>query len=394
MTATLPSYFSDLHIHIGSTRSGKPVKITASRSMTLTSVLEEASERKGMDMIGIIDAHVPEVLDELEALLEQGSAHEVAGGGIEYKQTSLILGSEVEIKEDGRGEAHFLCYIPTVHNMRELSLWLQARCKNITLSSQRIATTVRELQQVVDSLGGTVIPAHIFTPHKGMYGNCTDRMDEILDPSRILAVELGLSANTRMADRLMELHDKTFLTNSDAHSLAKIGREYQQIVMEKPCFQEWVMALKREDGRGVLVNYGLMPQLGKYHQTTCQSCGQPLAQTADGRCPHCGYKAVIRGVDERVNELANLAAGVHPNHRPPYVEQVPLEFIPGIGPKIRNKLYQAFGTEMNILHRTSCTELEKVVGEKLARTLTSASQGQLKVTSGGAGVYGRIAIDK
>lgn len=388
------SYFCDLHIHIGSTQSGKPVKITASRKMTLTNILEEASERKGIDMIGVIDAHVPEVLDELEDLLMQGAAKEIAGGGIHYKMTSLLLGSEVEIKEEGRGEAHFLCYLPTINRMREMTKWLQARCKNVTLSSQRIAATVSELQQVVHSLRGTVVPAHIFTPHKGLYGSCTDRMSEVLDPSLILAVELGLSANSEMADRLPELHDKTFLTNSDAHSLAKIGREYQQIAMLEPSFDEWIKVLKREEGRRVLVNYGLLPQLGKYHQTTCQSCGQQLEQTADARCPHCGFKAVIRGVDERVNELATLPTGSHPNHRPPYVEQIPLEFIPGIGPKLRNKLYESFGTEMNILHRIDDKEMAAVMGEKIAGILASARQGRFRVTTGGAGVYGRLAVDK
>lgn len=387
---TLTPYFSDLHIHIGATKSGKPVKITASRNMTLTSILEEASERKGIEMIGIVDAHVPEVIEELEGLLEKGYAAELADGGIRYKNTTLILGSEVEVKEEERGEAHFLCYVPYLARMREFTGWLSKRCKNIALSSQRIATNLRELQRVTEELDGTMIPAHVFTPHKGMYGNCTNHMAEILDPAKVFAVELGLSANTDMADCLSELQNKTFLTNSDAHSLPKIGREYQQIAMAGPSFREWMMALKRENGRQVIVNYGLLPRLGKYHQTTCQSCQQPLEQTLDGKCPHCGLNAVVRGVEERIRELADLPKGQHPAHRPPYVEQIPLEFIPGLGPKMRGKLFAAFGTEMNILHRADFESLSNVVGEKLARTITLAREGKLSVKTGGAGIYGRI----
>lgn len=390
MEARVP-YFADLHIHIGSTHSGKPVKITASRNMTLTRILEEASERKGIDMIGIIDSHVPEVQDELANLLEAGQAIELPNGGIRYKNTTLLLGCEVEVKEADRGEAHFLCYLPDLTRMKEFTFWLQKRCKNITLSSQRIQTDMRELQQVIAQGEGTIVPAHVFTPHKGMYGNCTDRMSEILDPSLINAVELGLSANTNMADQIGELHEKTFLTNSDAHSLAKIGREYQQLSLSQPTFQEWMKALRREDGRGVIANYGLLPQLGKYHQTTCQSCQQPLLQTLDGRCPHCGYKAVIRGVDERILELADTPVGIHPSHRPPYIEQVPLEFIPGLGAKTREKLYQAFGTEMNILHRVEPEDLAQVVGVKLANLIHQARTGRLSVTAGGAGTYGRVS---
>lgn len=379
-----------MHIHIGGTRSGRPVKITASRAMTLTKILEEAAWRKGMDMIGVIDAHSPEVQEELQELLERGEATEQREGGIRFQQTVLILGCEVEIKEEGRGEAHFLAYLPTLHAMQAFTHWLESRCKNVHLSSQRIRTTIRELQQSVRELEGTVVPAHIFTPHKGLYGSCTDSMQEVLDPALIHAVELGLSANTQMADQISELHDKTFLTNSDAHSLGKIGREYQEIRMKEASFAEWVKALQRKDGRGVVVNYGLHPQLGKYHQTACQSCQTPLPADDPLRCPVCGFKRVVRGVSVRIGQLANLPEGVHPVNRPPYVEQVPLEFIPGVGPKLLQKLYDAFGTQMNILHRVEEEDLMRVAGDKIAQRIILARSGALKVQAGGAGTYGRI----
>lgn len=390
MAKPLRTYFSDMHIHIGGTRSGKPVKITASRQMTLTRILEEASERKGMEMIGIIDAHAPEVQDELSDLLQRQEAIPHPDGGISYKQTMLILGCEVEIKEPGRGEAHFLCYLPSLAEMRLFTQWLAARCKNVHLSSQRISASLLELQKKVASLGGIFIPAHIFTPHKGYYGSCADRLTDTLDPALIDGVELGLSANTQMADRIAELHAKTFLTNSDAHSLAKIGREYQAIRMEEPSFAEWRKALHREAGRKIMTNYGLHPRLGKYHQTSCQACHTPLPEKGDGRCPHCGYKAVVGGVAQRILQLADLPKGQHPAHRPPYVEQIPLEFIPGIGAKTMEKLYQAFGTEMNILHRTQEERLASVVGEKLARMIVLARDGQLTIVAGGAGTYGKV----
>jgi uncharacterized protein (TIGR00375 family) len=386
----LSTYFCDLHIHIGGTQSGKPVKITASRTMTLTRILEEASERKGMEMIGIIDAHSPEVQQELDELIERKRAIPHPQGGIAYKQTMLLLGCEVELKEPGRGEAHFLCYLPTLESMRQFTRWLAARCKNVHLSSQRIEARLPELQEYLASQEGILIPAHIFTPHKGLYGSCTDRLGDVLDPALVDAVELGLSANTDMADRIHELHDKTFVTNSDAHSLARIGREYQAIRMSEPCFAEWRKALKRMKGRGVTTNYGLHPGLGKYHQTACQSCQAPLPEEGDGRCPRCGFKAVVRGVAERIDQLADLPYGVHPDHRPPYVEQIPLEFIPGVGAKTREKLYRAFGTEMDVLHRTSEAELATVVGEAVARAIMLARNGNLAITSGGAGTYGKV----
>lgn len=381
-----------MHIHIGGTQSGRPVKITASRQMTLTRILEVASEQKGMDMIGIIDAQSPEVQEELVSLVEQKRARPHPDGGIGYKRTMLILGCEVEIKEPERGPAHFLCYLPSLYEMRLFTEWLSARCKNVHLSSQRVDAPLTALQEYVAGLGGVVVPAHIFTPHKGLYGSCADRLAEVADPGLVYAVELGLSANTKMADRIGELHGMTFLTNSDAHSLAKIGREYQQVAMAEPCYSEWVKVLRRVDNRNVLVNYGLHPRLGKYHQTACQKCRTPLPAEAEGRCPHCGYKAVVRGVKERIMQLADVPEGEHPLHRPPYVEQVPLEFVPGLGPKTRAKLYQAFGTEMAVLHRTDEQALAKVVGEKLAVTIMRARDGMLDISPGGAGVYGRVDL--
>lgn len=386
----LSSYFCDMHIHIGGTWTGKPVKITASRQMTLTKILEEASDKKGMDVIGIIDAHSPEVQDELVDLLEKGSAIEQVDGGISYKDTLLILGCEVEIKEPGRGAAHFLVYLPKLQEMKQFTAWLSERCKNVQLSSQRIYTSLRELQACVDQLQGLLIPAHVFTPHKGLYGSCTDSMAEVLDPSLIYAVELGLSANTIMADRISELHDKTFLTNSDAHSLAKIGREYQAMYMQERSFAEWVKAIKRFEGRGVRMNYGLHPELGKYHQTACQGCQSLLAADASGKCPECGFQRIVRGVAARIDQLADVEAGQHPAFRPPYIEQIPLEFIPGVGPKLLDKLYQSFGTQMNVLHRVNEEELTHVVGEKIASFIVQAREGKLSVQKGGAGTYGKI----
>lgn len=386
----LSSYFCDMHIHIGGTWTGKPVKITASRQMTLTKILEEASDKKGMDVIGIIDAHSPEVQDELVDLLEKGLATELVDGGISYKDTLLILGCEVEIKEPGRGAAHFLVYLPKLQEMKQFTAWLSERCKNVQLSSQRIYTSLRELQACVDQLQGILIPAHVFTPHKGLYGSCTDSMAEVLDPSLIYAVELGLSANTIMADRISELHDKTFLTNSDAHSLAKIGREYQSMYMQERSFAEWVKAIKRIEGRGVRMNYGLHPELGKYHQTACQGCQSLLAADASGKCPECGFQRIVRGVAARIDQLADVEAGQHPAFRPPYIEQIPLEFIPGVGPKLLDKLYQSFGTQMNVLHRVNEEQLTRVVGEKIASLIVQAREGKLSVQKGGAGTYGKI----
>ncbi|MNR45163.1 hypothetical protein D3C85_1639830 [compost metagenome] len=79
-----------------------------------------------------------------------------------------------------------------------------------------------------------------------------------------------------------------------------------------------------------------------------------------------------------------------PAHRPPYHYQVPLEFIPGLGKAKMNALLAAFGTEMNILHRAGEAELALIAGSELASQIILARTGQLALTSGGGGTYGKV----
>ncbi|KKI93078.1 hypothetical protein WQ54_06110 [Bacillus sp. SA1-12] len=385
----MDSYFADLHIHIGQTTSGKPVKITASRSLTLENILVEASEHKGIDIVGIIDCHVPEVLITLKKLVETGECMELENGGIRFLDTTLMLGTELEIYDEAcKGPIHILAFMPSLDKMEEFSSWLSSRMTNINLSSQRIYEQGKTLQKVVKSLGGLFIPAHIFTPHKSMYGSGVEKsLEEVFDSSLIDAVELGLSSDTTMADQVGELHQYTFLTNSDAHSLPKIGREYQKLILEEPSFLELKMALAEEGGRKVQANFGLNPYLGKYYDTTCEKCGlKPRAGQKE--CENCGSTRFVKGVSNRLKELANKID--KSRHRPPYIHQVPLQFIPGIGPKTLDKLKDMFSTEMNILHEVPKTELKKVVPDKIADYIEAAREGRLQVISGGGGTYGKV----
>ncbi|RDU34992.1 TIGR00375 family protein [Neobacillus piezotolerans] len=382
-------YFADLHIHIGRTKSGRPVKITGAKSLTFSNIISHARNEKGLDMIGIIDCHSPEVIEEIEGLIESGEMAEQAGGGLLYGGMAVIHGSELEIyDEQCKGPIHVLCFMPSLASMKEFSAWLSSRMKNVNLSSQRIYTTGRELQEIVKQLGGLFIPAHVFTPFKSLYGKGVEKsLEEVFNPDMIDGVELGLSSDTVMADGMAELHRYPFLTNSDAHSLAKIAREYQAIEMVEPSFSELSLALKGENGRGIIANYGLDPLLGKYHRTVCAECLAPAG--AEGKpCGECGSLKTVKGVADRISELSDAKS--QPKGRPPYIHQVPLEFIPGLGPKMLQKLLWHFGTEMAILHEVPLGAMEKVIPEKLARLIILAREGQLSLSAGGGGKYGKV----
>lgn len=380
-------FYVDLHIHIGRNKYNKPVKITASKNFTLTNLLAEASDRKGMDMVGVIDCHAPAVLEELEEHIASGAATPLKNGGIRFRNTTLILGSEIEIYDSNcQGPIHVLCFLENIEKMKVFSRWLKNHVTNIELSTQRFYGRAHDLQHKVKELEGLFIPAHIFTPFKSLYGKgVKSSLTEILSPNMIDAVELGLSSDTPMADQIEELHAFTFLSNSDAHSASKIAREYQVISMESANFLELKLALHGKDGRGIVTNYGMNPKLGKYHTTVCENCLQPIDQLP---CTHCGNTKMVKGVKERIEELGNRTQT--DKERPPYIYQVPLDFIPGIGPKTLIKLLEAFGTEMNIIHQANEEELLKVVDRKIAEMILSLRNGTLLIRQGGGGKYGKV----
>ncbi|MFD0872074.1 endonuclease Q family protein [Paenibacillus residui] len=385
-------YYVDLHIHIGRTEKGSPVKISAARNLTFYNIAKEAAERKGIEMIGIIDCQSPSVQEEIDFYLDKGEMTELPGGGIRYHDTTVILGSEIEVRDPGMGPAHLLVYLPTLDDMRRFTEWLRLHMKNVELSSQRIYVPARVLQQEVTARGGIVIPAHIFTPHKSVYGSCSSRISDLLDLESLAAVELGLSSDTEMAGTISELDSLSFVTNSDAHSLGKIGREYNQMAMKEPSFEELVRALSGCEGRAITANYGLNPRLGKYHRTFCSQCDTILddRDSAVDRCTCCGSRKIVRGVLDRIMEISDRERAPEAGTRPPYFFQVPLEFIPGLGPSKLNQLLNRFGSEMNILHQATEESLEAVVGGEIARYIMQAREGVLPVEVGGGGHYGKV----
>lgn len=390
--------FADLHVHIGRSENGKPIKITAARSLNFANIAKECAERKGINVVGIIDCASPYVIEDIENFLKTGDAYELEDGGIIYKdKVCILLGSEVETSEKGRngncGSAHNICFFPHLKDIKGFSNELSHHLKNITLSTQRSDLSGYDLIDMVEKYNGILIPAHVFTPHKSYYGNCTDRLENIFKEKfdKIFAVELGLSSDTYLADTISELETRTFVTNSDAHSLPKIAREYNKMQVEDISFKEIVMALKNEKGRKVLSNYGLDPKLGKYHRTYCDDCQESIeTKEPVETCPMCGGKNVTFGVFDRIELIKDKKETKSPQNRPPYIYQVPLGFIPGVGGKTIDKLLDTFETEMNILHKLSKDDIEAVVGEKVANHIVNAREGKIQIHAGGGGNYGKV----
>lgn len=386
----LKNIFSDLHIHIGQDYKQQHVKISASPSLTIRNILKEASQRKGIELIGIVDCHSPNVLKEIETLCSEGRAKELLDGGIRFENVTLLLGSEIEVYDDcSHGPFHVLIFLPTIEKMKHFSNWLTDKMRNVYLSSQRIYCTGKKLQEKTKQLQGLFIPAHVFTPFKSLYGRGVQTsLSEVLHPNKIDAIELGLSSDIRMADKIKELHDYPYVTNSDSHSLRKIGREYQQLKVKEASFKEFTYCLQNEKGRMIVSNYGMDPRLGKYYRTVCQHC-EVSVPIGKKDCPSCHHEKIIVGVADRIEQLSNKQSQSSIK-RPPYIYQVPLEYIPGLGPKTLDKLLRSFKTEMNIIHHVTYDELLTVVPDKIATSIIHMRTGKLTIASGGGGKYGKV----
>ncbi len=390
--------FADLHVHIGRSEKGKPIKITAARSLNFANIAKECAEKKGIHMVGIIDCASPYVIEDIEEFLKQGEAVEIPDGGIIYKdKVCIILGSEIEtaeINDEGKtGSAHNLCYFPTLKDIKAFSHEMSNHIKNMTLSSQRANLSAYQLIDIVEKYHGILIPAHCFTPHKSFYGNCTSSLKRIFKEkyNKIPAIELGLSSDTFLADEIMELETKTFLTNSDAHSLPKIAREYNKMQLEGISFKEFLKALKNEEGRKITANYGLDPKLGKYHRTYCEICDKRIEGNAPViKCNTCDSRNITMGVFDRIEMIKDKEKTQSPAFRPEYIYQIPLTFIPGLGNKTIDKLLNHFETEMTILHKVSKDDIEAVVGNKIAQNIILAREGKMHIVEGGGGVYGKV----
>src|SRR5699024_1417656 len=269
--------------------------------------------------------------------------------GIRFENVTLILGAEIEVYDEHcKGPLHTLCFFPTLEKMRQFTEWLVGKMKNITLSSQRYYGTGKALQYETKRLDGLCITAHVFTPFKSLYGKGVhESLTEVFDPDLREGIAPGLTSDTKMADQIAELHDYTYVTNSDAHSLAKIAREYQKIWMDDPTYKEFNCALHGIKGRYIGTNYGMNPYLGIYYFTVCSHCYTVNERHAKV-CVHCGSKKVSKGVADRIRELRTEMVAPE---RPDYIYQVPIDYIPKLGPKTMTTLLDHFGNEMNVIHK-------------------------------------------
>lgn len=377
---------ADLHIH-------SRYSMATSKNMAPDAIAPQA-KLKGLDLIATGDALHKEYLEGLKNIFEE-SEDGIFKVKDSKEECRFILTTEVEDLK----RVHHLIFIPSFeasYNIRdELTGSLDSDGR------PRVRMNGAEIMDVVHGQGCLIGPSHAFTPWTSIY----KAYDSVVDcyGKKPDFLELGLSADTDMADHIEELQDIPFLTNSDAHSPwpHRLGREFNEIEVDDLTFEGVSQAIL---DKKIKANYGFDPRLGKYHKTACTKCYRVYdiedALKLKMRCP-CGG-VIKKGVDYRIYELSTWSEPHHPQHRPPYIHILPLaeilSLIYGKGvttvfvQKIWKQLVESFGNEIEVLIYASLDEIEKV-DPKLTPVIRSFRNKNLQIRPGGGGRYGKILLD-
>ncbi|HET6516107.1 MAG TPA: endonuclease Q family protein [Thermodesulfovibrionales bacterium] len=405
-------FIADLHIHSRYSRA-------TSRDMS-PEALWKWAQFKGISVIGTGDFTHPQWLDELQEKVEP------AGQGLfRLKKKFLsrdvpescradvffLLSAEISCVYSKRGrtrKVHSIILVPGFGDAQKINRILSG-IGNLTSDGRPIlGLDAKELLKIVSDVSpdGMLIPAHAWTPHFSVFGAASgfDTLEECfedLTPS-ILAIETGLSSDPAMNRRLSALDRVTLLSNSDAHSPAKIGRE-ASIFDTEPSYPAIREALRTR--KGFLGTIEFFPEEGKYHYDGHRSCGVSLTpeETMKHRylCPVCGKKVTI-GVMHRVEKLADREEGFRPEGAPGFSSVIPLPEIigetlkVGVNSKAVEKDYfsllERLGNEFRILLECSVREIEKAGSSRIAEAISRMRSGDVHIAPGFDGEFGKVRI--
>ena len=400
---------ADLHIHSRFSRA-------TSRDCDAPH-LDLWARRKGISLVGTGDFTHPGWRQELEEMLEpDGNGFYQLKAGLELPDQTLsahqprfVISGEISTiyKRGGKTrKVHHVIILPSLEAAANLSHRLEAIGNLHSDGRPILGLDSRDLLEItLDSCPEAIyIPAHIWTPHFSLFGAFSDfsTLEECYADMTpyIHAMETGLSSDPLMNRRLSMLDGCTLISNSDAHSPAKLGREANLLSCESS-----YTALKRaiETGAGFDGTIEFYPEEGKYHldgHRNCQCCLEP-AQTAElnGRCPVCGRKLTV-GVLHRVEVLADRS---QPAPLPkPFESLMPLPEVladcMGVSPASKKveaaymDLLKTLGPEFDILRNVSLQDIEHAAGPVVSEAIRRLRLGEVIRKAGYDGEYGVIKL--
>ncbi|MCK4911217.1 MAG: DNA helicase UvrD [Thermodesulfovibrionales bacterium] len=404
------SFIADLHVHSGYSRA-------TSKAMC-PSGLWRWCQMKGIRVVGTGDFTHPEYFRELKDSLEPAEdglfrlKKKHREGDVPascFSEVSFILQAEISsiYKKNGRTrKVHSIVLAPGLTEASKLNEKLDA-IGNIKSDGRPIlGLDAKELLRIVLDVSPEcmVIPAHAWTPHFSVFGAVSgfDSLQECYDEltPHIHAIETGLSSDPPMNRRLSMLDNITLISNSDAHSPAKLGRE-ANLFNTGMSYGSMTEALKTGEGFGGTIEF--YPEQGKYHVDGHRKCNVSMepgeTRKAGFICPECGRKLTV-GVMHRVEDLADREEPAPSEFRyiVPLAELIAEVMGRGVNTKGVQGRYMdtlsALGPEFRVLLDTSLEDIKKASGEDIADAVAKMRSGDLYIEPGYDGEFGVISLDK
>ena len=401
---------ADLHIHSHYSRA-------TSEKMNIDEITRFA-RIKGLNLVGTGDFTHPKWLEELKEKLVEISNTNLYGyaedpdSPVRYmitNEVSTIFTFENEVKK-----IHHIILTPSLETAVQINERL-ARYGNLAADGRptldmNAPQLVEEVMEV--SKDNVVIPSHAWTPWFSIFGAFSgfDRVEDCYQDmtKHIYALETGLSSDPPMNWRLSTLDKYALVSNSDSHSHWpwRIGREANVFELEELAYTTVVNAIHKKDRERFKMTIETDPAYGKYHWTGHRNCNISLSSQEaikfGNRCPVC-RRRLTKGVEQRVEELADRTAGFKPEEAIGYMHLLPLSEIIAtvLGASYPsttkvwdayNKLIKEFNNEYNVLVDAAKEEMSRVVDSKIAEAIIRVREEKVKVIPGYDGVYGRLVI--
>ena len=408
----LMKMIADLHIHsrfsMATSKEGTPEN------------LDFWARKKGISLIGTGDFTHPVWREELkERLVSEGNGlYRLRDAYVKEESrkfpgegTRFVVSGEISsiYKKNGKTrKVHNVILLPSLEAADAMAQRLE-KIGNIHSDGRPILGLDSHdlLEMMLDVCPeGILIPAHIWTPHFSVLGAKSgfDSVEECFEELApyIHALETGLSSDPAMNWRISKLDRYQLVSNSDAHSPSKLGREAN--LLDIDCSYEGLYRAI-QTGEGLEGTVEFFPEEGKYHfdghRKCCVSLSPVEAERLGGICPVCGKKLTM-GVDHRVEQLADRAEGFVKKDGKKYESLVPLpEVISAcMGYSTASKkvqgcfeqMIQTLGTEFDILRNVPSEDIKSCAGERIAEGIENVRTGNVKRIPGYDGEYGKIEL--
>ncbi len=397
-------FIADLHIHSKYSRATSP-------KMDLEP-LDETAKFKGINVLGTGDFTHPKWFDNLNKKLRPDQD----GLFVLRKKsqgTKFLLTAEISCvykKNNKVRKVHIIIFAPSLEIVKKINNRLN-KIGNIAYDGRPIlGLDAKELLKIVLDISSDcfIVPAHAWTPWFSIFGSKSgfDSIEECFDEysKYIYAIETGLSSDPKMNWRISMLDNISLISNSDSHSLPKIGRE-ANVFDTKLDYFSILKAIKEKNPKEFLYTIEFFPEEGKYHYDGHRNCKINLSPKESKKnnniCPKC-KKPLTIGVLNRVEELADRKETETPKKIIPFKSLIPLleiiaeVFKVGVNSlkvqKEYNKLMKEFTSEFDVLLKIKKEELIKKTLPEIAEAILKVRAGKVKWEPGYDGVYGKINI--